>query len=505
MRRFWKGSALALLSATTLFAHAASAQTLTIGLAEDPDQLDPDRARSYVGRIVFTGMCDKLVDLDDKLNIVPQLATEWSWNDDQTVLTMTLRDGVTFHDGTPFNAEAVKYNIERSLNLPGSNRRNEISAVDHVEVVDGHTVKLHLKQPFAPLLAALSDRAGMMISPKAAEEEGENFSRNPVCSGPFKFVDRVAQDKITLEKYAGYWNKDAIHLDRVIYRPIPDATVRLANLQSGQLDIIDRAATSDLKQIRDDSSLKLESAVSLGYSGITINTDHGPRADNPLGSDPRVREAFELSIDRNIINQVAYDGEFTPDNQPISTQSPFHAHSLKSPVRDVERAKALLKEAGVDRVSIDLMATNSPEVMRVAQIIQSMAGQAGFDVKVTATEFATMLDSYDRGDFQAGLLNWSGRADPDGNLYAFLTCDGTLNDGEYCNAKLDEQLNKARRTNDTAARHEAYEAAERILLTDRPIIYLYHPNWFWGLSKRVEGFKPYPDGMIRLTNVSLGS
>jgi peptide/nickel transport system substrate-binding protein len=503
MNTLFKRGALTLFGAASLMAKMAVAQTLTIGLAEDPDVLDPDRGRSYVGRVVFTGLCDKLVDVDAKLNFVPQLAIQWSWNDDQTVLTMTLRQGVKFHDGTPFNAEAVKYNLDRSLTLPDSNRKNEISAIDHVEAVDDHTVKLHLKAPFAPLIAALSDRAGMMISPAAAKKEGADFSRNPVCSGPFEFVNRVAQDKITLKKFPDYWNKEAIHVDEVIYRPIPDATVRLANLQSGQLDIIDRAATADLEQIRGDDGLKLESAVSLGYNGITINLGHGPQADNPLGQDPRVREAFELAIDRNIINQVAFDGEFTPGNQPLSPDSPYHLDS-PLPVRDVERSKALLKEAGVDQVDVELLVANNPDAMRVAQIIQSMAGQVGFNIEIIASEFASMLDRYSSGDFQAGLLSWSGRADPDGNLYAFLACDGTLNDGAYCNAEVDEHFMAARRTNDVTARQKEYAAAENILLNkERPIIYLYHPNWFWGLSSHVKKFKPYPDGMIRLEDVSL--
>lgn len=497
-----KFSSLTLLSAASLMANVAAAQTLTIGLAEDPDLLDPDRARSYVGRVVFTGLCDKLVDVDANLNFVPQLATQWSWNEDQTVLTMALRQGVTFHDGTSFDADAVKYNLERSLTLPDSNRKNEISAIDHIETVDDHTIELHLKAPFSPLIAALSDRAGMMISPTAAEQSGDNFSLNPVCSGPFEFSDRIAQDKIVLKRFTDYWNNDSIHIDEVVYRPIPDATVRLANLQSGQLDIIDRAATSDLNQIREDGNLTVESAVSLGYNGITINIDNGPKSDNPLGRDPRVREAFELAIDRNIINQVAYDGEFTPDNQPLSPDSPYHIDS-PMPARNIERAKELLTEAGIDHVDIDMMVTNNPETMRVAVIIQSMAAEAGFNISITATEFATMLDRYDSGDFQVGLLNWSGRADPDGNLYAFLACDGTLNDGNYCNAELDEQFKQARRTSDVAARQEAYTEALNILLEDRPIIYLYHANWFWGLSSRVNDFKPYPDGMIRLEDISL--
>src|SRR3954471_3031731 len=175
-------------------ASAASAQTLRIGLAEDPDVLDPSLARSFVGRVVFSGLCDKLLDIDDKLNIVPQLATSYEWSADSKALTMKLRPGVTFHDGEKFDAAAVKFNIERHKNMAGSNRRGELAPVTAVDVIDPLTVRLNLSAPFSPLLAQLADRAGMMVSPKAAQAAGDKFGAHPVCSGPFKFTERVAQD-----------------------------------------------------------------------------------------------------------------------------------------------------------------------------------------------------------------------------------------------------------------------------------------------------------------------
>src|SRR5205085_12699840 len=219
-------------------AAAAQAQTLRIGLAEDPDALDPSLARTFVGRLVFAGLCDKLFDIDEKLAIVPQLATGYEWSGDGKALTLKLRPGVTFHDGEKFDAAAVKYNIERHKTMPGSNRRGELAPVASVDVVDPMTVRLNLGAPFAPLLAQLADRAGMMVSPKAAQAAGEKFGAHPVCSGPFKFVDRIAQGRISLERFPNYWNKAAVHFDKVTYEPIVDSTVRPANLQSGQLHFI---------------------------------------------------------------------------------------------------------------------------------------------------------------------------------------------------------------------------------------------------------------------------
>ena len=218
------------------------AQTLRVGLAEDPDVLDPTLARSFVGRIVFAALCDKLFDIDEKLNIVPQLATAYEWAADNKALTIKLRPGVTFHDGEKLDAAAVKFSLERHKTMAGSNRRGELAPVATVDVVDPMTVRLNLSAPFSPLLAQLADRAGMIVSPKAAQAEGDKFGAKPVCAGPFRFVERIAQDRIVLERYPNYWNKGEIHFDRVVFLPIPDATVRLANLRSGQLDFIERLA-----------------------------------------------------------------------------------------------------------------------------------------------------------------------------------------------------------------------------------------------------------------------
>src|SRR5450631_2913788 len=233
------------------------AQTLRFGLAEDPDVLDPTLARTFVGRVVFAALCDKLFDIDDKLNIVPQLATGYEWSADSKALTIKLRPGVTFHDGEKFDAAAAKFNIERHKTMAGSNRRGELAPVASVDVVDPMTVRLNLSAPFAPLLAQLADRAGMMVSPKAAQAAGDKFGSKPVCSGPFRFVERIAQDRITVERYPNYWNKGAIHFDRIVFTPIVDSSVRLANLRSGQLDFIERLAPSDVPQLKNDSRFKI--------------------------------------------------------------------------------------------------------------------------------------------------------------------------------------------------------------------------------------------------------
>src|SRR6476469_9716958 len=243
---------LAILTAALAVSFGASVRaetTLRIGIAQDPDVLDPSISRTYVGRIVFAAVCDKLFDIDEKLNIVPQLALSHETSADGKEMTIKLRPGVKFHYGEPFDAEAAKFSIERHLTLPTSFRKSELASVDHVEIVDPLTIKLVLKTPYSPLIAQLTDRSGMMVSPKAAKEAGDKFGLHPVCAGPYKFVERVQQDRMVFEKFADYWNKDNIHIDRVVFLPIVDATVRLANLKSGGLDLIERVLATDIKDV----------------------------------------------------------------------------------------------------------------------------------------------------------------------------------------------------------------------------------------------------------------
>ena len=495
---------LALALTAAMSAASVSAQTLRIGLAEDPDVLDPTLARTFVGRVVFASLCDKLFDIDEKLAIVPQLATSYQWSPDNKVLTLKLRPGVTFHDGQKFDAAAVKFNIERHKNLSGSNRRGELLPVTSVDVVDELTVKLSLTAPFAPLLSVLADRAGMMVSPKAAQENPTAFGAKPVCSGPFKFTERVAQDRIVLERFTNYWDKGAIHFDKVIYQPIVDATVRLANLRSGQLDFIERVASSDIAALKSENKFNVARITELGYQGITINTGKSEMAQkNPLGRDARVREALELSIDRGGIVQVAVDGEGEPGNQWLSTSNTFYAKKFPVPKRNIERAKALLKEAGVPNPSFTLMTPTTSDGQKVAQVIQAMAKEAGFDIKIQSTEFATSLNLADKGQFEAYLLNWSGRADPDGNLFSFYGCKQPLNYSGYCKPEVDELLTKSRSTLDPVLRGKLFEQIAAEALKDRPIVYLYHRKWLWAYNKKLTGVRTIPDGLMRVQGLKM--
>src|SRR5882762_6208786 len=414
-----------LLAATVMllvsFGAGVQAQTtLRIGLAEDPDILDPSLGRTYVGRIVFSAVCDKLFDIDEKLNIVPQLALSQETSADGKEMTIKLRPGVRFHDGEALDAEAAKFSIERHMTFPGSFRKSELASVDHVEVVDPLTIKLVLKTPYAPLIAQLTDRAGMMVSPKAAKEAGDKFGLHPVCAGPYKFVERVQQDRMVFEKFADYWNKDNVFIDRVVFLPIVDSTVRLANLKSGGLDLIERVLATDIKAVRADSKLKLSTSAGIGYMGLTINIAND-KNKGALSQSVKVRQALDLSIDREALNQVVFNGEFTPGNQWVSPVHPYYQKAFPVRGRDIAKAKALLKESGAPLpVSIDYMVPKGAENEAVAQVVQSMAAEAGFDLKIRVVEFATSFKQAQAGEFQVFQIAWSGRIDPDGNSYVFM-------------------------------------------------------------------------------------
>jgi len=473
--------------------------TLRIGLNEDPDALDPARGGSFVGRLVFAATCDKLVDTDQNNGFVPQLATSWSWSADNLALTLTLRDGVRFQDGEPLDAEAARVNLERYRNAPESLRKGELKPVSAVEVLDPKTIRLQLAQPYAPLVAALSDRAGMMISPKGIARLGARLADELPCAGPFKLTERVAQDRIVVDRFPGYWDAGSIKLDRVIYQPLPDTTVRLVNLQAGQLDMIERMGPTDAAQVKANPKLRLIAQAALAYYTLALNLAEG----SPL-HDPAVREALEASIDREALNQVVMDGQFIPSNQFEAPGSRYYNAARPVPPRDLARAKALLARTGTPHPAFTITVGNQPVESQAAQVIQSMASEAGFEVKLRAVEANTLIAAGKAGDFHALLAIWSGRVDPDGNVSIWLASDGFLNWGKYNSPKFDDILRRARAVTDIAARQALYRDLTDVYLTDRPHIVLYHLKWLWGLSDKVSGFAPMPDGLIRLRGVAVG-
>ncbi len=505
LNRFLLGGCLGGAVCALAFAPiAAMAQgTLNIGLREDPDILDPTLGSAYVSRIVYAAMCEKLVDIDAKLNIVPQLAASWEYAD-PTHLIFHLRQGVVFQDGTPFDATAAKTSLVRDLTAKGSMRANEINAIQSVDIVDPATIALVLKAPAAQLLAQLADRAGIMMSPTALAAAGDKFGLHPVCVGPFAFDNRVVQDHITLKRDPGYWDAKDYHFDQVTYYSVVNSSVRLANLQAGSLDLVEYIAPTDIATVQHDPKLKIMVGDGLGYTGINFNVGNNPTPDSVVEHNALVRQAFELAIDRTALNQVVYNGLYLPTAQANPPSSPMYVPEIQPPARDVARAKALLAQAGVALpVKVVLTLTNSPEMQQVGEVIQSMTAEAGFAVTLRQMEFASSLKAGYEGSFEAYMIGWSGRSDADGNTWQLLHTGGTFNFGHYSSPVADQAMDSARLYTDPARRRDFYAQLWRQERQDMPLVYLWTARNVVGMKKNLNGFVQVPDGLIRLAGVTL--
>ena len=513
MRRIWMLATALFVTITLGLVADADAQKkqLVVGLNQDPDIFDPTLARTYVARIVFSHICEKLYEIDEKLSIHPQLAAEMpQYTDGGRTMTIKLRSGVKYNDGTPMTAESVKFSLDRHMTFKGSNRRSELASVEAVEVVDASTIRLRLKAPAAQLLAQLTDRAGMPVSPAAAQKLGDNFGTAPVCVGPWHFVERVPQDRIVVEKSRHYFEQSAAKFDRIVFKIIPDDNVRLANLRSGDIDLTHQVTPTDAVALKREGRFEVPSVTGIGYNSITINLRNktgktNPPGDlgTPLANDPRVREALELSLDREALVQVVYDGQYTPGCTPIAPISPFFDKSRKCPTRDVARAKKLMADAGLaSGYSFEMVVVNNPQQRRVGEVIQQMAKDAGFTITLRPQEFASALNDNDAGKHQAFLIGWSGRVDPDGNIHQIQACKGTLNATLACDEKIDALLDKAREVSDVNQRRALYREAIDLLTARRNIIYIYHPHYIAAHARNLKGYKAVPDGLMRVKGTS---
>ncbi|MGQ5261085.1 ABC transporter substrate-binding protein [Micromonospora sp. ZYX-F-536] len=480
---------------------------LVIALSAEPDALDPTLSRSLYSRYVFQAMCQKLYDVNEQAQVVPQLATALpTTSGDGRTVTITLRQGVRFGDGTAFDSAAVKATLQRHLTNARSARRSELGPIDGVDTPDAHTVVLRLKQPFAPLLGALADRAGMIMSAKALQSLGDDFASAPVCVGPFKFAKRVPQNSIDVVRDPNYYEADKVHLDGISWRILSDASIRAANLRSGDAQVADSISTQDVASLRQEAAVSVLQSQSLGYQGLTINTGNvdgvgtAPKPINrPLAQNAKVRQAFEHAIDRKALVDAVFNGLHAVACSPISPASPFSSPEAQTcPAHDPEKAKQLLTEAGVQTpYPVTMLASNTPDTLRLAQALQSMVKDGGFDLKINPVEYSSLLDEQDRGNFELLQLGWSGRIDPDANITNFVGTGASQNVSGYSNPQLDNLLTQARQANDIEARKKLYGQAVTLLQQDDALIYLYRQRNLTAVSKQIQGLQVFPDGVIR--------
>ncbi|MEV4809009.1 ABC transporter substrate-binding protein [Micromonospora avicenniae] len=480
---------------------------LVIALSAEPDALDPTLSRSLYSRYVFQAMCQKLYDVDEKAQVVPQLATALpTTSSDGKSVTIPLRENVRFADGTQFDSAAVKATIERHLSNARSARKSELGPVAGVDTPDAHTVVIRLQQPFAPLVGALADRAGMIMSPKALQTLGDDFASAPVCVGPFKFAKRVPQNSIEVVRDPNFYDASKVHLDGITWRILSDASIRAANLRSGDAQVADSVSTQDVGALQQDSALTVLQSQSLGYQGLTFNIGNvdgvgaAPKSiDRPIAQNAKIRQAFEHAIDRKALVQAVFNGIHAEACSPISPASPFSSPEAQNcPTHDPAKAKQLLTEAGVKTpYPVTILASNTPDNLRLVQALQAMVKEGGFDLKINPVEYSSLLDEQDRGNFELLQLGWSGRIDPDANITNFVGTRASQNVAGYSNPQLDNLLTQARQTSDIEERKKLYGQAVTLLQQDDALIYLYRQRNLTAFSNKIQGLQVFPDGVIR--------
>jgi peptide/nickel transport system substrate-binding protein len=476
--------------------------TLRVGLYVEAVTMDPNISGSKIDRQIYHNIYEPLVVLDNKLQIQPGLAESWSYPDPKT-LVFNLRQGVKFHDGTDFDAEAVKLNVDRMQNPETKSlRTGEIANVQNAEVVDKYTVKLNLKRPDAALLATLTDRAGMIASPEAVKKYGPDFTRNPVGTGPFQFVDWVKDDHLTIKRFDGYWGArdGGPYLDQVRYRTIPDDTVKLQSLMAGEIDVMDYLAPRDVAPVKANPSLVEVDVPSLADFGYTMNTTRPPFDNKAL------RLAVSYGIDREAIVKGVWLGVGVASNGPIPPSSWAYDSSIAPIKRDVAKAKQYLADAGKpDGFSFAVIANNTPIQVQELEATKAQLAEVGITMEVQLVDPARLQAEQNARTYEMHSSQWSGRPDPDGNTYQFYktqTGSGSNTSG-FSNPKADEILDKTREVPDQGERKALYSELIKILLDESPRIYLIHPVEPKAFSPKVQGYDPVPDGMMRFKNVWL--
>jgi peptide/nickel transport system substrate-binding protein len=477
---------------------AKTGGTLKIAQETEINTLDPGASGLLVEREVYYNLYDSLLAIDAQLNFVPALATEWKYTDDRT-LALTLRHGVKFQDGTDFNADAVKFNIERYQTAPDSARKSDLASVQSVEATDPYTAVLHLKRPDATLLAQLVDRAGMMLSPAAVRQAGSRLGVSPVGagSGPFEFVEWKRDDHLTLKRNPDYWRKDKAghplpYLDQLVYRPMTDLNAILTSLKTGDVDMARTVAGKDVAAVRSDSSLVYRDTPGLGYQGFELN-----RSAPPF-NDPAKAKAVELAVDRQqILHNVFFDvgvlsyGPITPASWAYDRTQKIY-----------DKADPAKAKAAATGFSFTLKTANTQDAIQTGQLIQSQLQKAGITVNLQPEEFGKLtLETRVQHQFEAAAAGWSGRIDPDGNTYAQFHTGGSFNDGLYSNPQVDQLLEQGRATNDRTKRKQLYQDAQRTLVGDGAYVFIYDPTVAQISTKKVQNFTLVPDGINRLAEV----
>jgi peptide/nickel transport system substrate-binding protein len=472
---------------------------LRAGYWQEHKTLDPHLSLQVPERWLLYAMFDTLVGTDESFSPRPELAESWTNVDPKTYI-FKLRQGVKFHDGTDFDAAAVKWNIDR-LKDPAtkSPRINDVAVIQSVEVVDRYTAKVNLAQPYAPLPAILMDRPGFIVSPTAAQRFGADFGRNPVGTGPFKFVQWTEGQGVTVERNPNYWDEAEPYLDRIDFRVVTDPTVRVTMLRAGELDLIDRIDSKDVATIRDNPNLKLLQFNGGAWFGWQWWVDKPP-FDNRL-----LRQALAWGVNREALGKVHWSGYGRVPSGPVTI--PWAGADAIQPIGyDPAKAKNLLAQAGyAGGFEETLTVRAQPEDTRLGELIQAQLADLGVKVNLATINPNEWVAAAQQRTINWTTTSWTQRADPDGLLSILIKTNGSANTIGYSNPRVDELLAEAAALYDREQRRPLYQQVQQIVVDDAPFVYLWQPAFFFGVSRRVEGVLDIPDNILRARGVWLSS
>jgi peptide/nickel transport system substrate-binding protein len=482
---------------------AAAGGTITFVLENDVIDFDPMRSRSFVDRNAQYQIYDSLVRVDPSGKIIPWLADKWDISPDGQQVTFGLRKDVKYHDGSVFDADSVKWNIDRFRTTEGSFRKGELAPVASVDVVDAATVRFNLTSSFSPLLSLLVDRAGMMVSRKVVEASGEEFTHKGfrAGTGPFVLTEFVKDDHITLEKNPDWWGKDSAGnrlplVDKITIRPITNSDVRLTNLKTGDAQFCNNVAPKDVAGLKNDATVTYQSVPGLACGYLVPNRKAGF-----IFNEGRYVKAVSTAIDRKEILDKAF---FGVGSVGFGTIAPSHFAfdpSFKPfDKADPDAARLLVQSVGQGPLAFEfLVPAGDPAVLQQAQLIQAQLRKADIDAHIVQLESAQISKRQSDHVFNGIIYgSWSGRVDPDGNTYDFNYSGRPFNDSSYSNPVVDKLLDDQRQATDEAKRKDALRQAEQIFVVDDP-----SRTWFrFGIaqmltSKKLQGLQPYPDQIPR--------
>lgn len=491
--------------ATALFAGPASAQkqggSITVGLELDISGFDPlkvgvfDTAAETAAAAIF----DTLTYLDDKGEPQPKLALSWTHSEDFKTWTFKLRPGVKFHDGTPFNAQAVKENFDRQKD-PANKCRCAfyISFIHDMEAPDELTLVYHLNDPQVnlPALSTIQSSNNVIQSPTAWKTKGDDYNRNPVGTGPYILKSWTAGDRMILERNPDYWNKGHPYLDRIILKPLPDAQSRFASLQSGEADIVwdDEADADNIQKAQKDPKLTVHTYAGSGAAVYAFNTKVAPF------DDVRVRQALVMAIDRNKLSQALTNGLARPASNPYGDGSWVKCKDDGALPNDIEKAKALIKDYGKP-VDFKMIVVASPRGRTVGQIMQQFWKRVGANMEIEQIDQASVVPRAFMRQFQVTPWRIVDLADPDPQMYANFHTGSPVALANYSNPELDRLLEHARTTADIAARTEDYCAISR-LINQEAIWFWTAQNTYYAISSaRLKGLPKIYSGVIDVSDV----